>query len=57
MSPSIEKNTQPCVSDKELITEQQHASSSNEDDDNLDTGRQWKITHEILDVNNQRDVG
>ena len=53
MSLSIEKNTQPCISDKELIAEQQHARSSDEDDDNLDNGRQWKLTHEVLDVNKQ----
>ena len=39
MSASVEQNTQPYISNEEVIAEQQHAGRDDEDDDHLDAGQ------------------
>ena len=56
MSASVEQDTQPCISNEEVIAEQQHAGRGDEDDNDLNAGQKRKITYEILDVNDQWDV-
>lgn len=39
MSASVEQDTQPSISNEEVIADQQHAGRGDEDDDDLDAGQ------------------